>query len=89
MARQRRAMSGRFRVRLGKDLTMRKPVSVCRDTRALAFWRAIDSELRAFGERAPGFAEVSMLYACGYSVPQALRALAPNYRPALRVVSNF
>lgn len=58
------------------------------DTRALRFWRALDAELRACGERSPGLRETETLFACGYNVAQAFRALTGR-RPALRQVANF
>ena len=60
-----------------------------RETSAVRFWRALERELIALGESAPSFGEVHTLFICGYSVPQAIRVLAPGKRAPLRVVSNF
>lgn len=59
-----------------------------RDTAALSYWRAIDSEMRALGELAVTFGEATTLFRCGYSIPQALRVLAPGRRAPLRLVSS-
>jgi hypothetical protein len=59
---------------------MHKPNLRQRETRALAFWRAVDAELRALGAPRLGFQEVNLLHFCGYSVEDAIRAVAPVRR---------
>jgi hypothetical protein len=59
---------------------MHKPNLRQRETRALAFWREVDAAIRSVGAPPLSFREISTLFDCGYSVNQAVRALAPAYR---------
>ena len=63
--------------------------AIRRESALLRFWRSLSAELAAIGEPEPAFGEAATLHECGYSVPQAIRVLAPGRRPALRAVSNF
>lgn len=59
---------------------MHKPNLRQRETRALAFWRAVDAELTRLGVPRLGFNEVDVLHSCGYSVESVVRAVAPVRR---------
>lgn len=59
---------------------MHKPNLRQRETRALAYWREVDAELRAAGSPRLTFGEIQILLDCGYSANQAVRALAPGRR---------
>lgn len=64
---------------------MHKPSFRQKETRALAFWRAVDAEISTTSAPRVALREISILFYCGYSVTQAVKALAPSYRVTTQI----